>query len=166
MSRLEQDVVEYLWVLGFILSISRKYRNLFILEPVHGKWTSPAILIVYTAFQTQGHPIVQSPGNARLDGGVVGYLLVLAFIVAIKRQYPNRFVVASVLAKWIIPAILTVSTPFQTQVHSIVATPGNASLSAGCCQVPVGTSFDSSNNPSISKSICTLGISFNSRYQS
>ena len=53
------------------------------------------------------------------------------------------------------PAFLTISTPFQTQVHSIVACPGIAPPTTGCRQIPLGTSFHSRHKPSKSLSICT-----------
>ena len=56
------------------------------------------------------------------------------------------------------PAFLTIFTPFQTQVRSTVASPRIVPLRAGCCQLPLGTSFHSSHKPSISLSINT-GIS-------
>ena len=52
------------------------------------------------------------------------------------------------------PAFRTISSQFQTQVHSIVACPEVYPLSPGFRQVPPGTTLNSSNTPSITSSIC------------
>ena len=110
----------------------------------------------------------------RLGLVVIGYIWVLAFILAISHQYLYRFVLAPEVAKWAptrpsdlftpfqtqvhsivgIPDFLTISTPFQTKVHSIVTSPGIAWPRVGCLRPPLGTSFHSSHKSSISQSIC------------
>ena len=51
-------------------------------------------------------------------------------------------------------AFLAISSRFQTQVHSTVASSEIYPLRPGFQQVPLGTSFHSSHKPSITSSIC------------
>ena len=52
------------------------------------------------------------------------------------------------------PAFLAISSRFQTQVHSVVASPSIYPLSPVCCRLPLGTRFHSSHKPSLTSSNC------------
>ena len=60
---------------------------------------TPAFLTHSTPIKTQVHSIVAIPGIARLGLDVIGYLWLVAFILAIIRQYLYRFVLTPQVAK-------------------------------------------------------------------
>ena len=115
----------------------------------------PAFLAISSLFQTQVHSIVASqkifplsPGCRKLPPGTIFH----------SRQKPSitsSNCRSTSTCKVGIPAFLAISSRFQTQVHSIVASQEISPLSPGCRRLPLGTSFHSSHKPSISLSICT-----------
>ena len=148
-------VVGYLWVIAFILAISCQRFYRFVLAPVVAKWAFPSFLTISTQFQTQVHSTVASLGIAPPRAGCRRLPLGTSFHSSHKLSIFLSICTGNRSCEMGTPAFLTVSTPFQTQVHFIVASPGIAPPRAGCRRLPLGTSFHFSHKLSISLSICT-----------
>ena len=116
---------------------------------------TPARLTVSTPYLTQVHSIVASPGIAPPRPGCRQVPTGTSFHFSQKPSISSAICTGTSTCEVGIPARLTVSTPFLTQVHSIVASPGIAPPRPGCRQVSTGTSFHSSHKPSITSAICT-----------
>ena len=114
-----------------------------------------AFLPFSTPFQTQVQSIMASPVIAPPRAGSRRLPLDTSFHSSHKSSISLSICTGSSSCKMGIPTFLTISTPFQTQVHPIVASPGIAPTRTGCPWLPSGTSFHSSYKPSISLSICT-----------
>ena len=116
---------------------------------------TPARLTLSIPFLTQVHSIVASPGIAPHRPGCRQLPTGTSFHSSHKPSITSAICTGTSTCEVGTPARLTVSTPFLTQVHSIVASPGIAPPRPGCRQVPTGTSFHSSHKPSITSGICT-----------
>ena len=117
--------------------------------------TPTAFLTISSSFQTQVHSIVTSLAIGPPRAGCHRLPLATSFYSSNKPSISLSICTGTRSCKMGTPAFLAISTPFQTRVHSIVASPGIAPPNAGCGRLPLATSFHSSNKPSISLSICT-----------
>ena len=116
--------------------------------------STQAFLAISNRFQKKVHSIVTSPEIFPLRHGCRQVLLDTNFHFSLKPSMTPSIFRSTSTCEVGTPAFLAISSRFQTQVHSIVASPEIYPLIPGCRQVPLGTSLNFSNKPSITSSIC------------
>ena len=112
-----------------------------------------AFLAIFSRFQTQFYSIVACPEVFPLSPGCRQVPLDTSFHSSHKLLITSLICRSTITWELGTPAFLAISSRFQTQVLSIVASQEIYSLSPGSRQVLLGTSFHSSHKPSITSSI-------------
>ena len=115
---------------------------------------TPAFLVIFKLYQTQVYSIVASPEISQLNPGCRRLPLGTSFHSSYEPSITSSNCRSTSTCKVGTHAFLAISSRFQTQVHSTMASPEISPLRPVCQRLPLVTSFHSSHKPSITSSIC------------